>query len=121
MTSEQEPKKPREFWLNIRLERIYKDSDASCPDDEVHVVEFQALKNVRDAYEARETELLNLVRDLTNALKSCAEYIYLESKDSQSPYFNHGGNCMRLVAVEEKSAEALVKADATLKRLGVTE
>ena len=28
----------REFWLNTRLERIYKDSDASCPGDEIHVV-----------------------------------------------------------------------------------
>lgn len=43
--------RPVEFWLNTRLERIYFDSDASCPDDEVHVIEYRAYKELQSALE----------------------------------------------------------------------
>lgn len=41
----------REFWLNTRLERIYKDGDASCPDDEVHTIEIGALREAEERIE----------------------------------------------------------------------
>jgi hypothetical protein len=66
--------RPVEFWLNMRLERIYFDSDASCPDDEVHVIEYEAFKKLRDENEALRAALELINKEELNAQRPGGSY-----------------------------------------------
>lgn len=58
MTQPKDPQliRPAQFWLNIRSERIYFDCDSSCPDDEIHVIEFSAYQDLQSKLEKAEAE-----------------------------------------------------------------
>ena len=55
--------KPREFWLNERQGRFYKDSDASCPDEEIHVVEASAITQLMEVAEAMAKALYTIANE----------------------------------------------------------
>lgn len=80
--------KYREFWINERMERIYKNSDASCPDDEIHVIDIQALREAQAEIEKLKKRLAafshnHITRDIKDKgqCPACDQYHLKEENE----------------------------------------